>query len=264
MRTAQIAGLLVLCSALAACSGSGEAAEVAAAKSRVVDSSGGTVALGIPDLPYRPMAVGTNGAVAGTVVLAGGPRDSSVAVTRDQKVCGDSAMVTGASAGNVLVWVDSVTAGKPLPEVRRSEIAIEGCRFLPRVLGVIEGTTINVKSQDRVVLTSRFYREGSPEPVAEIHTVDAGQVVPSEQIARKAGIIEIRTAEQPWNRGYIAVFDHPYFTVADASGKFTIEGLPPGTYTVKAWHERMERPVQQRVVVNAGGSAQLDLQLTLR
>lgn len=261
---AQTAGLLLLLSLLPACSDNGEAAEINRGRGRVESSSPGTVALGIRDLNYRPMVVGTNGSIAGTVVLDSATRDSTVGVTRDQAVCGDSASVTETKAGNVLVWVDGITAGKPLPEVRRSEIAIQGCRYAPRVLGVVAGTTINVKSLDRLVLTSRFFLEGGPEPVAEIHTVDEGQVVPSEQIASKPGIVEIRTPQQPWNRGFIAVFDHPYFAVADASGKFTIDGLPPGTYTVKAWHERMDKPQEQRVVVNPNGSSQLELRLALR
>ena len=263
MIKAQTAGLFLLLSLLPACSDDGEAAEISRGRGRVEASSPGTVALGIRDLNYRSMAVGTNGSITGAVTLDSAARDSTVVVTRDQKVCGDSASVTETKPGNVLVWVDGISAGKPLPEVRRSEVAIQGCRFAPRVLGVVAGTTINVKSMDRVILTSRFYLEGGPEPVAEIHTVDAGQVVPSEQIASKPGIVEIRTPQQPWNRGFIAVFDHPYFAVADGSGKFTIDGLPPGTYTVKAWHERLDKPIEQRVVVNPNGSSQLDLRLAL-
>lgn len=207
------------------------------------------------------MAVGTTSALTGVVSLDSTARDSVVLVTRDTSVCGDTAAVTVASPANVLVWIDGITAGKPLPEIRRNEIVIERCRFTPRVLAVRSGTTINVKSRDRIVLTSRFYHEGAPEPVAEIHTVDAGQVVPSEKIAAKPGIVEIRTPQQPWTRGYIAVFDHPYFAVADANGQFTIDSLPPGTYTVKVWHEQLEKPMEQRVVVIGGGTGRLELRL---
>lgn len=257
-------GLLLFLSLLPACSDDGQAAEVGGGRSRVEGVAGGTVALGIKELNYRPMAVGTAASLAGVVSLDSTARDSVVAVTRDQPVCGDSARVTEGSPAHALVWIDGITAGKPLPEIRRDEIVIEGCRYTPRVLGVIAGTTINVKSRDKLVLTSRFYREGAPEPVAEVHTVDAGQVVPSEKIASKPGIVEIRTPQQPWIRGYIAVFDHPYFAVADESGRFTIDSLPPGTYTVKVWHERLDKPMEQRVVVGATGAAQLEWRIAGR
>jgi hypothetical protein len=259
------AGLLLLLSLVVpACSDDGEAAEIGGGRNRVEGVAGGTVALGIQDLNYRPMAVGTQAAVSGIVTLDSAARDSSVAVTHAQQICGDTARVTETSPGNVLVWIDGITSGKPLPEIRRDQIAIEKCRYTPRVLGVVAGTTINVKSRDPLVLTSRFYQEGAPVPIAEVHTVDEGQVVPSEKIAGKPGIVEIRAPQQPWIRGYIAVFDHPYFTVADANGRFTIDSLPPGTYTVKVWHERMDRPMEQRVVVGSTGTAQLDLRLPLQ
>jgi hypothetical protein len=258
------AGLLLFLSLVPACSDDGQAAEVGDGRGRVEGVAGGTVALGIRDLNYRPMAVGTGASIAGVVSLDTAARDSIVAVTRDQQICGDSARVAETLPANVLVWIDGVTAGKPLPESRRDEIVIEQCRYTPRVLGVIAGTTINVKSRDKLVLTSRFYHEGAPEPIAEVHTVDEGQVVPSEKIARKPGIVEIRAPQQPWIRGYIAVFDHPYFAVADANGRFTIDSLPPGTYTVKVWHERLDKPTEQRVVVGAGGTAQLELRLAGR
>ena len=108
-----------------------------------------------------------------------------------------------------------------------------------------------------------FYREGGAEPIEHIHTVDAGQLVPSEKIASLPGIIEVRCSEHPFARAYIAVFDHPYFAVTDERGAFKIDSLPPGTYTVKVWHERLAKPVEQRVVVAPGGSGRLDLSLAL-
>jgi hypothetical protein len=41
-----------------------------------------------------------------------------------------------------------------------------------------------------------------------------------------------------WMNAYMAVMDHPYYAVTDAEGKFEIKSLPPGTYTVEAWHEK--------------------------
>ena len=258
-----IAGFLFFAGLLAGCSDGG-ATELRSGRGRVQDSSAGTVALGIRDLAYRPMAVGTTGALAGAVVLQGASADSIVAVTRDQQACGDSASVTETSTQNVLVWVDGITSGKPLPQLRRQQLTIERCRFSPRVLAVVTGTTINISSRDHAALTSRFYREAAGEPVEEIWTVDAGQVVPSERIASKPGIVEARTAQQPWVRGYIAVFDHPYFAVTDEKGAFSIDSLPAGTYTVKVWHERMAKPMEQRVVIGNGGAGRLDLTLALR
>jgi len=64
-------------------------------------------------------------------------------------------------------------------------------------------------------------------------------------------LLELTSELRPWMRGWVAVFDHPYFAVTDASGGFTIEGVPPGSYLLTAWHERMGR-TEQRVEVVAG------------
>jgi hypothetical protein len=222
---------------------------------------------------YRARAAGSSGmgSVSGTISARSALRDSVVAVTHDPKICGDSASVhesradkDGSLLANVLVWVEGISAGKPLSDVRRETLTIERCQFEPRVLAVTTGSTINIFSRDRVVHDARFYREGAHAPVARVHTVDAGQVVPSEKVASVAGIVEVRCAEHPWARAYIAVFDHPYFAVTDQAGAFRIDSLPPGTYVVKVWQERLAAPIQQRVVIEIGGTGRLDLSLALR
>ena len=237
-------------------------------RGEVLDSAGGTVALGIAASKYRAVSVASPSTVAGRIVSASNVADSVVAVAHDQAVCGDSALAreshaVGSGIGNVLVWVDGVSSGKPLPELRRQTLTIDKCRFEPRVLALRSGSTINVFSRDHAVHEAAFYREGASDPLVRVHTVDEGQVVPSEKIANGPGIVEVRCDEHPFARGWIAVFDHPYFAVTDSSGAFTIDGLPPGTYTVKVWQERLSEPAEQRVTVGPGGTGRLDLSLAL-
>lgn len=262
----KLLGALALLSSLPTCSDPGEAAVPGGARGAIIDSSGGTVALGLHAIRYRPAAPGPAAVIGGTISLQGAPRDSVVAVTRDSNVCGDSASVFGTQSNgntlaNALVWVDGIASGKALPEIRRETLVIKRCRFDPRIIAIVSRSTINILSRDRAEHETRFYREGSADPVEEVHTFDAGQVVPSEKIASVPGIVEVRCTRHPWARAYIAVFDHPYFAVTDEQGAFKIDGLPPGTYNVKVWHERLLNPVEQRVVLGAGGSARLDLSL---
>ena len=42
-----------------------------------------------------------------------------------------------------------------------------------------------------------------------------------------------------WMNAYVGVVEHPYFAVTDKDGKFSLKGLPPGTYTIEAWHEKL-------------------------
>lgn len=240
-----------------------------ASRGRIVESSAGTVELGIQSGGYTPGTVSSPARISGQIAADSVPTDSMVAVSRDQRVCGDSVRMrevrlSGSSLANALVWVDGIATGKPLPQVRRSTMTIEKCAFDPKVTAVVAGSTINVFSRDRAAHHVRFYREGAGTPVANILTVDAGQVVPSEQIAEKPGIVEARCEAHPWVRAYVAVFDHPYFAVTDEKGAFSIDQLPAGTYTVKVWHEGMAQPAEQRVAVGPGGTGNVQLQVALK
>jgi hypothetical protein len=51
-------------------------------------------------------------------------------------------------------------------------------------------------------------------------------------------MIPVKCNVHPWMRAYIGVVSHPFFAVTGEDGTFTIKGLPPGTYTLEAWHEK--------------------------
>jgi len=63
--------------------------------------------------------------------------------------------------------------------------------------------------------------------------------------------IPVKCNVHPWMHGYFAVLATPHFAVTDSSGNFSLAGLPPGTYTVTAWHERFGSQSEE---VTVGGS----------
>ena len=58
-------------------------------------------------------------------------------------------------------------------------------------------------------------------------------------------------------KSYVAVLKHPFFSVSSKDGSFEIKGLPPGTYTIEAWHEKLGT-LEQKVTVAAKDSKKID------
>jgi uncharacterized protein (DUF2141 family) len=77
---------------------------------------------------------------------------------------------------------------------------------------------------------------------------------------KQAEIVKITCDAHPWMTGWIVVSEDPYVAVTDASGNFKIENVPPGTYTLEAWHETLGSTKQQ-VAVKAGETAKVAFEL---
>jgi hypothetical protein len=214
---------------------------------------------------YHSAPLHESGSIRGFVRVEGSlPADSTVLPMVDREACAgafpDSSLVhTGAALGNVVVWLTDVREGKVLPIERRAEMANAHCQLTPRVQAVVAGTTMNVSNEDRLPHVTRFVRAGTSDVVAVVPLTDDGQVVPSEHIAAKAGLIAATCTRHPWTRGYVAVFEHPYFAVTDAAGAFRIDSVPPGKYHLAAWHERGTKRVEQEIEVRAGGEARVEI-----
>lgn len=231
-----------------------------AATTRVEDSSAGSVDL--RSGAYKPVTLSAVGAVAGNIRLDGPPPRDTATITTDQPICGttpEPATVANAKGvSNAVVWIANITTGKELPVEKRTEISSERCALDPRVQAVTTGTTVNVSNDDRAIHRLVFIR-GGHDTLTTMPFFNGGETVASERLATKAGIVEVRCTLHPWTRGYIAVFDHPYFAVTDANGAFTIDSLAPGSYTMMVWHEGMSQPISQHVQVSANGTAKVDL-----
>jgi len=142
---------------------------------------------------------------------------------------------------NVIVFI-SEGLGDRTFDAPTQPVVIEqkGCLYQPHVLAIRTNQTLQVVNDDP---TSHNIH---PIPVnnREWNKAEAPGTKMEEAFQREEVAIPVKCNVHPWMRGYVAVFKHPYFTVSGKDGGFDLSNLPPGTYTVKAWHEKLGTSTQ--------------------
>jgi hypothetical protein len=220
-------------------------------------------AAGGPDgRTYTVSALASHGFIVGKIGGAA-PRDTSIAPTHDLAVCRpftESVVPSrDGGVGNSVVWLVGVESGPADDAPRRVRVMLDGCRLDPRVQRVAAGGTVMLTSRDNMMTRLQFVDVGGVS--ASRGTVlfsDAGQVVPTSDAAQMPGLVQIRDDLHPWIRAYLAVTPHPFVAVTAADGRFRFDNVPPGSYTLVTWHERLGTK-QQRVRVEAHIETRVDL-----
>jgi hypothetical protein len=230
------------------------------------DSAAGSVDLGGP--AYKPGPMSAVGSLSGVIRLDGAPAIDSTPVKTDERVCEpkppSGVNATPKGLADVVVWIADAKTGKELPMEKRVALASEKCLLDPRVQAAVSGSTVNVFNDDKSLHRLAFISASTGDTLQKIPFFNDGQVVASEVVAKRAGMVEVRCKQHPWSHAFLAVFDHPYFAVTESDGRFTIDSLPPGQYTVNVWHEGMKQPLTQKVQIAAGGQAKLDTAVKLQ
>ena len=125
--------------------------------------------------------------------------------------------------------------------------------FLPRLLAVQTGTTVDFPNSD-----STYHNVFS---LSRARRFDLGRYAAGKTKSvrfDRPGVVRVFCDIHSHMSAFIVVFNHPYFRVTDADGRFRIDNVPPGTYTVIGWYEGEAR-TQRSVTVTAGAAADLDL-----
>ena len=192
---------------------------------------------------YVEEEVKDGGAIVGQVKLDGpAPAPEKKAIPDAQhKDCGAKeapveALIVSAAGGvqNAVVSIEGITKGKKKPT---GPIVMDqkGCVFKPHVLPVMAGTPIAFQNNDASMHNVKVNTFKSKE----INEAVIGGGPPLLWTPEYPEKVLIECSVHNWMNCYLAVFDNPYFAVTDAGGKFKIDGVPPGTYKVKVWHEKL-------------------------
>jgi hypothetical protein len=157
---------------------------------------------------------------------------------------------------NVLMFVVSSQLDDYTFEPMTSPATLEhkGCRYVPRVMAIQVGQLLRIFNVDG----TQHNTHPSPKVNAQWNQSQGiGSPAIEKIFDRPEVAIKFRDNMHPWEKAYVSVFSHPFFAISDSSGNYKIEGLPPGTYEVFAWHETLGSKIE-KVVLNPGDYRLID------
>ncbi len=195
--------------------------------------------------PAPPVDPATAASLTGTVTFAGTPpvlrpidmSASAVCMKLNPVPVIPPDVVTGPNGGlaNVVVYVKSGLGHYRYP-VPQTPVVLDqkNCMYAPHVEALMVGQPFSVANNDptmhNVHVMARHNRQWSSS-----QPVDSAPL--KSTFERPEFAIQVLCNIHPWMRAYVFAFDQPYFAVTGKDGTFAIKNLPPGTYTIEAWHE---------------------------
>jgi len=138
---------------------------------------------------------------------------------------------------NVFVYVSAgVPAGQTFPAPATAVVLDQnGCRYHPHVFGAMVGQNIEIKNSDPLLHNIKaIAKKNRPFNVSQ---PNAG-MTKTVTFAAPEVMVNLECNVHGWMHAYVGVRPDPFYAVSGPDGSFSITGLPPGTYTIEAWHEK--------------------------
>jgi len=142
------------------------------------------------------------------------------------------------SLRNALVYVKAGTgiAGKQFPAPTEAiKIDQKGCMFEPHVVAAMTSQRIEIANADPS--NHNVHVMSEVNPIFNVSQVPQAPPKVAQFAKPELGLV-LMCNIHPWMRVYVNVMSNPYYAITGADGSFTIKGLPPGLYTLEAWHEK--------------------------
>jgi hypothetical protein len=189
--------------------------------------------------------------VAGRVLLDGAvPANPTIRMSGDpycerrhpDGTSGETFVAAGGGLENVFVYVKDGLGGYYFDvPTEPAKLDQAGCRYVPHVMGVRVKQPLQISNSDETLHTVHALAQTNPafnlsqamQKITNTKTFDAREVM-----------VPFKCNVHNWMQAYVGVLDHPYFAVTHDGGKFELAGVPAGTYTVEAWHEKLGTQAQ--------------------
>ena len=238
---------------------------------------------------YDEIEVKDGGKITGRVKFVGAPpKFEPIKVNKNQDYCGNEvpveALVVGKDSGVrfAVAFLENIDKGKAIERKKQTDIDQKKCVFTPHVFTMVKGTDLATTNSDPVLHNANMEVKKEitdGDSAGGIQMFNFGQPKQNQvyvKKVRKMGQVKITCDSHTHMRSFAMVFDHPYSSVTDETGAFTIDNVPPGKYTLKLWHESWQltghdddgRPLygkpillSKEVEVPAKGNVQINFEL---
>jgi plastocyanin len=215
---------------------------------------------------YQGGDVKDGGSISGTVKFKGtAPAPKKLDISKDKEVCGktpktdESLIVSNGNLANAVVTITDIKTGKKM-DVKKVTLDQKGCDYLPHVLAFPVGSTVDINNDDGIL--------------HNIHTYDAkknslfneAQPKFKKTISKKidtAGPINVKCDVHGWMDGWMVSAENPYYAVTDKDGTFKLTDVPPGSYTVQVWQEKLGTSTQ-KVTVKPKEDAKVNFEMAAK
>lgn len=235
------------------------------------DGGGGTTDGPATGTKYAP--TGNEGTVTGKISLTGeAPAAQPIDMGQDANCAKnnpdpktETVIAKDGKLQNVFVYIKEGTTadGKKIADYSfdtpSSEVVLDqkGCQYVPHVLGIQPNQKLKVTNSDPTGHNIHAMpKQGSGnEEWNESQPSGAGPI--TKTFKRSEILVPVKCNQHPWMKSYVGVVKHPFYAVSKEDGSFEIKGVPAGTYTVVAWHEKGSEKTAQ-VTVPAKGNVTSD------
>lgn len=156
---------------------------------------------------------------------------------------------------NVFVYVKTgLPAGATFPPPAGPVVIDQnGCRYQPHVLGLRVGQALEIRNSDP--LLHNIKSKATKNRPFNISQPTAGMKT-NRTFSAPEVMVALECNVHGWMNAFVGVLPHPFFAVTGADGSFSLKGLPAGTYTVEAWHEKYGTQVATVTVAGTESKAQ--------
>jgi plastocyanin len=199
-----------------------------------------------PQKNYTTIDWANSGTISGTIHFTGKtPKRIPIDMGQDP-VCSlapanltEQYVVDGDGLENVFVYIKSGLGNKAYaPPSKPVVMDQKGCRYDPHVNGVMPGQPIEFTNSDNTMHNVHMIPTLSTNQAVDVSEAPNG---PGETrtLSTPELMIPVRCNNHPWMEAFVNVVSNPFYAVSGDGGKFTIKGVPPGTYTVVTDHEKL-------------------------